>query len=241
MPVEDDNEKARDASALGEGTRLGHYRIIEKIGAGGMGEVYLAEDTELNRKVALKFLPSHLCQDEDCRARFKREAQAAAKLSHPNIVTIFEVNEFHGRPFIAMEHLEGLRLDDYLQEKKLSIDDIIGLALQICEGLHEAHNQDIVHRDIKPGNIVIDRKGRAKILDFGLATVKGINKVTKTGSTLGTVNYMSPEQTRGEELDNRSDIFSFAVVLYEMITGKLPFRGEHEPAIMGYEIDFVAE
>jgi serine/threonine protein kinase/tetratricopeptide (TPR) repeat protein len=223
---------------LSNDTLIGHYRIIEKIGAGGMGEVYLAEDTELNRKVALKLLPPNLCQDAECRTRFKREAQAAAKLNHPNIVTIYEVSEFNGRPFIAMEHVGGLRLDEHLKQKSLSLDKILDLTVQVCEGLREAHRSGIVHRDIKPGNILVDKNDRAKILDFGLATIKGTDKLTKTGSTLGTLSYMSPEQTRGEVLDERSDIFSFGVVLYEMITGRLPFKGDHEPAIIyaiGYE------
>jgi serine/threonine protein kinase/tetratricopeptide (TPR) repeat protein len=235
---DDPNDITRSHLQLARDTTIGHYRVIEKIGAGGMGEVYLAEDTELNRKVALKFLPPNLCQDSDCRARFKREAQAAAKLNHPNIVTIYEVSEFNSRPFFAMEHVEGLRLDEYLKQKTPSLDKILDLAARVCEGLREAHSSGIVHRDIKPGNILVDKSGRVRILDFGLAAIKGVDKLTKTGSTLGTLNYMSPEQTRGELLDERSDIFSFGVVLYEMITGQLPFKGDHEPAIIysiGYE------
>lgn len=234
---DDSSDTIRPQDQLAKNTTVGHYRIIEMLGSGGMGEVYLAEDTELNRKVALKFLPPHLCRDADCRSRFKREAQTAAKLNHFNIVTIHEVSEFKGRPFIAMEHLEGLTLDLYLKEKQPDLEEMVGLAIQICEGLQEAHRQGIVHRDIKPGNILVDLKGRAKILDFGLATIKGIDKITKAGSTLGTVSYMSPEQTRGEELDNRSDIFSLGVVLYQMITGRLPFTGDHEPAVV-YAIGF---
>ncbi len=234
---DDSSDTIRPQDQLAKNTTVGHYRIIEMLGSGGMGEVYLAEDTELNRKVALKFLPHQLCHDADCRSRFKREAQTAAKLNHFNIVTIHEVSEFKGRPFIAMEHLEGLTLDLYLKEKQPDLEEMVGLAIQICQGLQEAHSQGIVHRDIKPGNILVDKKGRAKILDFGLATIKGIDKITKAGSTLGTVNYMSPEQTRGEELDNRSDIFSLGVVLYQMITGRLPFTGDHEPAVV-YAIGF---
>jgi serine/threonine protein kinase len=211
---------------------IGHYRIVDKIGAGGMGEVYLAEDTELNRRVALKFLAPDLCRDADCRARFKREAQAAAQLSHPNIVTIHEVGEYNGRPFFAMEHIEGESLADFIKRGDRSLERTIDLSIQICEGLDKAHRAGIIHRDIKPSNILIDRDGRAKILDFGLAAIEGVDKLTKTGSTMGTLHYMSPEQTRGEVLDERSDIFSFGVVLYEMITGQLPFRGDHEPAII---------
>jgi serine/threonine protein kinase/tetratricopeptide (TPR) repeat protein len=211
---------------------VGHYRIIEKIGAGGMGEVYLAEDTELNRKVALKFLSPHLCQDADCQTRFKREAQAAAKLNHPNIVTIHEVNEFNGRPFFAMEYVEGQSLRELIKGKELPIERVMELAIQICEGLHKAHQSGIVHRDVKPANILIDADGRAKILDFGLATVQGCDHLTKTGSTLGTIGYMSPEQVRGEQIDHRTDIFSLGVVLYELITGRLPFKGENDAATM---------
>lgn len=234
---DDSSDFIRPQEQLTKNSVVGHYRIIEKLGTGGMGEVYLAEDIELNRKVALKFLPSHLCHDAECRSRFKREAQAAAKLNHPNIVTIHEVSEFKGRPGIVMEHLEGLTLERHLIEKRPNLEETVDLAMQVCEGLQEAHSQGIVHRDIKPANILIDKKGRAKILDFGLAIIKGADKVTKAGSTLGTVSYMSPEQTRGEELDSRSDIFSLGVVLYQMITGQLPFRGDHEPAVI-YAIGF---
>ena len=227
-----DDDKTQTHVLLTSGSMVSHYRIIEKIGAGGMGEVYLAEDTELNRKVALKFLPQNLCQDSDCRARFKRETQAAAKLNHPNIVTIHEVSEYNGRPFFSMEHIEGESLVDFIRKRDHSIEKIIDLSIQICEGLAKAHQAGTVHRDIKPSNILIDKEGRAKILDFGLAAIKGVDKLTKTGSTMGTLHYMSPEQTRGEVLDERSDIFSFGVVLYEMITGQLPFKGDHEPAII---------
>ena len=223
---------AESREVLTRGALVGHYRIIDKIGAGGMGEVYLAEDTELNRKVALKFLPPHLCQDADCRARFKREAQAAAKLDHPNIVSVFEVGEFQGRPFFSMQHVEGQSLKEVLSGRALPLDRIIQIGIQVCEGLQAAHESGITHRDIKPSNILIDSHGRARIVDFGLASVMGSNHLTKAGSTLGTLHYMSPEQTRGEEVDQRSDIFSFGAVLYEMITGQLPFKGDHEPAIM---------
>jgi serine/threonine protein kinase len=162
---------------------ISHYRIIEKIGAGGMGEVYLAEDTALNRKVALKFLPPHLCRDEDCRARFKREAHAAAVLEHPNIVTIHEVSEHQGRPCIVMQYVEGKSLRDIIKEKELPIDEIVDLAIQICDGLSKAHEAGVIHRDIKPSNICIGSDGRAKLLDFGLAAVKGDEKITRTGST----------------------------------------------------------
>jgi serine/threonine-protein kinase len=197
-----------------------------------MGEVYLAEDTKLYRKVALKFLPSHLCQDDDCRARFKREAQAVAKLNHPNVIHIYEVSEYQGRPFFAMELAEGQSLRDLANGKDTSVDRIIELAIQICDGLCAAHDKKIVHRDIKPSNIVIDGHGRPKILDFGLAAIQGGEQLTKTGSTLGTIRYMSPEQIEGREVDRRSDLFSFGVVLYELIAGRTPFESGNEAATL---------
>jgi len=227
-----DNDKTRNHTVLTKGTMLSHYRIIEKIGAGGMGEVYLADDTELKRQVALKFLPSHLCQDEDCRKRFKREAQAAAKLNHPNIVHIYEVSEFQGRSFFAMEHVKGQSLKDVIRNNDLSLDRIVDMAIQICDGLSAAHDKEVVHRDIKPSNIVIDAYGHPKILDFGLAAIQGGEHLTKTGSTLGTVRYMSPEQVQGKEVDGRSDLFSLGVVLYELISGRTPFEKDNEAATL---------
>ena len=209
---------------------VSHYRIVEKIGAGGMGEVYLAEDTELERQVALKFLPSHLCQDDDCRKRFKREAQAVAKLDHPNIIHVYEVSEFKGRPFFSMQHVEGQTLKEYSAGKDASIEQILELGIQMCEGLQDAHEKGVTHRDIKPSNILIDSHGRAKIVDFGLASVVGSNQLTKTGSTLGTVGYMSPEQVQGKEVDHRSDLFSLGVVLYGLITGHSPFARDNDMA-----------
>jgi len=197
-----------------------------------MGEVYLAEDTKLDRKIALKFLPSHLCQDDDCRARFKREAQAVAKLNHPNIIHVYEVSEFQRRPFFAMELVEGQSLRDLAKGRDLSVDRIIELALQLCDGLSAAHDKKVVHRDIKPSNIVIDAYGRPKILDFGLAVIHGGEQLTKTGSTLGTVRYMSPEQVQGQEVDHRSDLFSLGVVLYELITARTPFERDNEAATL---------
>jgi TolB-like protein/Flp pilus assembly protein TadD/predicted Ser/Thr protein kinase len=217
---------------LTEGTMVSHYRIVEKIGAGGMGEVYLAEDTELNRKVALKFLPSHLCQDAECRARFKREAQAAAKLDHPNIVSVFEVGEFQGRPFFSMQHVEGQSLREVGAGKPLPLERIIEIGIQVCDGLQAAHDKGITHRDIKPSNILIDARGRARIVDFGLASVLGSEQLTKTGSTLGTIGYMSPEQVRGEAVDHRTDLFSLGVILYELITGHSPFKADSEAATL---------
>jgi len=211
---------------------VSHYRIIEKIGAGGMGEVYLAEDTKLNRKVALKFLPPHLCQDEGCRSRFKREAQAAAKLNHPNIVTIYEVGDYNGRPYFAMEHVEGRALKEVIKNGELSISEIVEIAIWICKGLGKAHQAGIIHRDIKPSNIVIDADDLPKLLDFGLAAIQGSEKLTMTGSTLGTICYMSPEQIQVKKVDQRSDLFSLGVVLYEIITGRVPFKGDTEAATL---------
>jgi len=230
--MDHDDDKTRTHVVLTKGTMVSHYRIVEKIGAGGMGEVYLAEDTQLGRKVALKFLPSHLCQDEDCRARFKREAQAAAKLSHPNIIHVYEVSEYQGRPFFAMEHVEGRSLREFAGDNELSIQQILELGIQICEGLHDAHEKGVTHRDIKPSNILIDLHGRAKIVDFGLASVVGTDQLTKTGSTLGTIGYMSPEQVHGKEVDYRSDLFSLGVVLYELVTKQNPFKRENEAATL---------
>ncbi|MFW9816853.1 MAG: protein kinase [Candidatus Thorarchaeota archaeon] len=227
-----DDDKTRTHAALAHGTLVLHYRILEKIGAGGMGEVYLAEDTKLNRRIALKFMPSHLASDKELRIRFTREAQAAAKLDHPNIVPVHEVGEYEGRPYIAMAHIEGESLRDVIKKGKLSISESVALTMQICDGLQKAHEAGIVHRDIKPGNIIVDGASRARILDFGLATVTGDDKLTKTGSTLGTVGYMSPEQIGGKTVDKRSDIFSVGVILYEMITGRRPFAGDNDAAVL---------
>ncbi len=229
---ESQNDRTKTHVVLIKGTMVSHYRIIEKIGAGGMGDVYLAEDTELDRKVALKFLPPHLCQDEDCRKRFKREAQAVAKLNHPNIVTIHEVAEHSGRPFFAMELVEGQSLSELARGKELGVDRIIELAIQICDGLSAAHDKKVFHRDIKPSNIVIDAYGRPKILDFGLAAIQGGEHLTKTGSTLGTVRYMSPEHIQGQGVDHRSDLFSLGVVLYELISGRTPFEKDNDAATL---------
>jgi len=217
---------------LTKGTMVAHYRIVEKIGAGGMGEVYLVEDTKLKRKVALKFLPTQFSGDADFKARFVREAEATAKLNHPNIVTIYEVSEYQGRPFFAMELVEGQSLRDLAKGKELGIDRIIELAIQVCDGLSAAHEKQVVHRDIKPSNIVIDAYGRPKVLDFGLAAIQGGEHLTKTGSTLGTVRYMSPEQVQGQEVDHRSDLFSLGVVLYELIAGRTPFEKDNEAATL---------
>jgi tetratricopeptide (TPR) repeat protein/predicted Ser/Thr protein kinase len=214
------------------GHTISHFRIIEKLGEGGMGAVYLAEDTELDRKVALKFLPEQFASDQDALARFQREAKAAAALNHPNIITIHEIGEHNGKPFIAMAYVEGDPLTDAISEDRVSTDRAIDFALQICSGLEKAHGAGIVHRDIKPDNLLVDRDGHVKILDFGLAKVYGVSKLTDEHSTVGTLNYMSPEQARGEEVDHRSDLFSLGAVLYEILAGRVPFSGEHPAAVM---------
>jgi len=225
-----DDDKTRTYTVLTSGTKVSHYEIIKRIGAGGMGEVYLAEDTGLHRKVALKFLPERWSSEEELRKRFGREAEAAAKLNHPNIITIHEVAEYEGRPYFAMELVEGQSLKDYIATGQPTIEQVIELAIQILDGLHSAHDRGVTHRDIKPSNILMDSYGRPKILDFGLAAVKGTEQLTRTGSTFGTVQYMSPEQAKGEPVDHRSDLFSFGVVLYELITGKNPFARDNDMA-----------
>jgi non-specific serine/threonine protein kinase len=214
------------------GKTIAHYRILEKLGAGGMGEVYLAEDTELNRQVALKFLPSGYSSAPDVLARFKREAQAAAALNHPNIITIYQVAMYEDRPYIAMEHVEGATLSEHVREHALPVKTILDLTIQIADGLAKAHAAGVVHRDLKPDNILVDADGRPRILDFGLAKLAGVTKITQESSTLGTIYYMSPEQTRGGDVDHRADLFSLGTLLYEMIAGQLPFQGEHSSAVM---------
>ena len=233
MPMaadESHDDRTQSFVALTSGATVSHYRIVEKIGAGGMGEVYLAEDTRLNRKVALKFLPPHLCQDEDCRKRFTREAQAAAGLDHPNIAAIHEVGEYQGRPYYAMQLVEGQSLREVIAGEDLPIEQVLEIATQVCEGLQAAHDKGVIHRDIKPSNILLDTHGRVRIVDFGLASMRGAEHLTKTGSTLGTVGYMSPEQAEGKEIDHQTDIWSLGVVLYEMLTGRLPFKRDHDQA-----------
>jgi tetratricopeptide (TPR) repeat protein/predicted Ser/Thr protein kinase len=235
MPLEhqDDNlGETQPLKILSPGTVISHYKIIEKLGAGGMGVVYKAMDTRLERTVALKFLPPDLLCDAEAKERFEHEAKAASALSHPNITTIYEIDEADGRCFIAMEYVDGKSVKDSLEEKEASLSDILEMATQIAEGLNAAHTREVVHRDIKPANIMLTSSGTVKIMDFGLAKLKGATKLTKTGTTMGTLPYMSPEQAGGKDVDGRSDIFSLGAMLYEMITGHLPFKGDNEAAII---------
>ncbi len=214
------------------GKAISHFKILEKLGEGGMGVVYKARDVHLDRPVALKFLPRGLASNLPERERFVHEAKAASALNHPNITTVHEIGEYDGQLFIAMELVEGKTLKQLALEESPPLERILDIGIQLGEALAAAHEKEIVHRDIKGDNIMLTSKGHVKIMDFGLAKLKGASKLTKTGSTLGTVGYMSPEQTKGKELDRRTDIFSFGVVLYELITGKLPFSGEHQAAII---------
>jgi len=208
------------------------YRIITKVGEGGMGVVYKAKDTRLDRIVALKFLPAELTQDGQAKKRFVQEAKAAAALDHPNICTVYEVDEADGQTFIAMSYIEGQSLKDKIKEQPFDIDEAKEIVLQVAEGLKEAHEKGIVHRDIKPANIMLTEKGQAKITDFGLAKLSWGLDLTKPATIIGTVAYMSPEQARGGEVDHRTDVWSFGATFYEMLAGKLPFGKRQGEALI---------
>lgn len=214
------------------GQNISHYKILEKLGEGGMGVVYKAHDTKLDRTVALKFLPHHLTANEAEKARFMQEARAAAQINHPNVCSIIDIQEFNGEQFIVMEYVDGKTLRSRIEAGGLSDQDAVTFAIQIAEALHEAHTKGIVHRDVKCENIMLNSRNQVKVMDFGLAKLKGSLKLTRTSSTVGTLAYMAPEQIQGGEVDQRSDIFSFGVVFYEMLAGHMPFRGEHEASMM---------
>jgi serine/threonine protein kinase len=215
------------------GETVSHFRIIERLGSGAMGDVYLADDLNLPRKVALKFLSGGMTSDKRAVERFIREAHAASALDHPNVCTVYETGETpDGQMFIAMAYYEGGNLKSLTDEGPVPVEDAVAFAIGVADGLDKAHQRQIFHRDIKPANLMMTKDGIVKIVDFGIAKLSGVTKVTKTGVTLGTLAYMSPEQTRASDLDGRTDIFSLGVTLYEMLTGEMPFWADNEAALL---------
>jgi len=215
------------------GRTISHYEILEKLGEGGMGVVYRAHDTKLDRDVAIKFLPTHLSTDPEAEKRFIHEAQAASSIEHANICTIHEIDETNeGETFIVMPRYEGELLSDYNEKGRMPLEDSLSIVERIAGALAEAHDHGIVHRDVKPANIIIDPNGRPILLDFGLAKLSERTKLTRDGTTVGTVAYMAPEQAAGREVDSRTDMFSLGVILYEMVTGVRPFEGDHDAAVL---------
>jgi serine/threonine protein kinase len=214
------------------GQTISHYKIIEKLGEGGMGVVYKAEDTKLKRTVTLKFIRTQAMEAAEEKTRFVREAQAAAALDHPNICTIYEIDEIEGKTFIAMAYIKGQSLNDKVKSAPLGLEEVLDIGMQVAQGLQEAHEKGVFHRDIKSSNIMVTDKGTAKIMDFGIAKLAGGTEITKPAAFMGTVAYMSPEQASAKPLDHRTDIWSLGVVLYEMLTGQIPFKGVHEQVIL---------
>lgn len=218
------------------GQTISHYKILEKLGEGGMGVVYKAQDMKLDRFVAIKFLPSHLSSTSENKARFLQEAKATAALNHPNILSIYEIDEYDSGTFIVLEYIDGQNLKDYLASIKTGSGVPVKQAIEwmeiIAQGLKVAHDKDIIHRDIKAENIMLTKSGQLKIMDFGLAKLRSQSSLTRAGSSLGTLGYMSPEQAQGMIADNRSDLWSLGILFFELLTGDLPFKSEHEAGLM---------
>ncbi len=214
------------------GQTVSHYSITAKLGAGGMGEVYLAEDGKLGRKVALKFLPDALWHEGEAQQRLVREAKAASQLDHPNIVTIHGLEEHEGRPYIIMARVRGVPLNEYCTARARTVDELTDLAQQMADALHHAHEHGVIHRDLKPSNVLVDDGGRVRVLDFGIASLRGAARLTQTGSTVGTLAYSAPELARGQEATPTADVYSLGVVMYQMLTGRLPFDADHEAALL---------